>query len=75
MNNENLNYGFVLITNGEHKGKIGLYDADGWRKCVVYFEDGSKIYVEKEHLIQVHELKTYPVVGYNPSVSMIESLV
>lgn len=32
-----LNYGFVLITRGQFKGRPGYYDDDKGSRCIVYF--------------------------------------
>ena len=34
---EELIYGYVVVTGGEHKGKVGLYDNDEDGLCAVYF--------------------------------------
>lgn len=36
---DELEYGSVIITQGNHKGRIGFYDDDDYNRCIVYFGD------------------------------------
>ena len=36
------NFGYVEVIAGKHKGKIGYYDDDELRYCIVYFDTPFK---------------------------------
>lgn len=57
---EDLGYGGVLVTKGEHKGKIGYYDDDDYccetdqSMAIVYFDEPFK----GEYYLIPHEFLT-----------------